>query len=86
MLSKSAIKYINSLKLKKFRQRYGKFTAEGDKIVKEILQHTFIAPDYIYCTNPVFLKSCLIHLRYKQFPFLDHQFVQQLLFQNGRLL
>ncbi len=51
MLSKSAIKYINSLKLKKFRQRYGKFTAEGDKIVKEILQHPNIVPEFIYCSS-----------------------------------
>lgn len=51
MLSKSAIKYINSLKLKKFRQRYRKFTAEGDKIVKEILQDKDIQPEYIYCTS-----------------------------------
>jgi TrmH family RNA methyltransferase len=49
MLSKSAIKYINSLRLKKFRQRYSKFTAEGDKIVKEILQDRYIQPEYIYC-------------------------------------
>ncbi len=38
MLSKAKIKYINSLKSKKFRQKYNNFIAEGDKIVKEIIE------------------------------------------------
>lgn len=37
MLSKAKIKYINSLKSKKFRQKYNNFMAEGDKIAKEII-------------------------------------------------
>ncbi|MBC8173378.1 MAG: RNA methyltransferase [Chitinophagales bacterium] len=37
MLSKSQIKYIQSLKLKKYRQKYAQFFIEGDKIVKEAI-------------------------------------------------
>ena len=51
MLSKSTIKYINSLKIKKYRQQHRKFTAEGDKIVKEMLQNSKISLDVICCTQ-----------------------------------
>lgn len=37
MLSKNKIKYIRSLKEKKFRAEYGVFVAEGNKIVSELL-------------------------------------------------
>lgn len=40
-IGSSKIKYIQSLKLKKFRDRYQVFVAEGDKIVRELLQSTF---------------------------------------------
>jgi RNA methyltransferase, TrmH family len=39
-LSKASIKYVNALKQKKIRQRLGKFTAEGDKIINEILENS----------------------------------------------
>lgn len=48
MLSKSNIKYINSLKQKKFRQQFCKFTAEGDKIVHEIIQNPKIIIEKIF--------------------------------------
>ena len=51
MLSKSAIKYINSLKQKKFRQRYRKFTAEGDKIVNEILENSNINIERVFAVS-----------------------------------
>lgn len=38
MLSKAQIKYIQSLQHKKYRQKFGQFIAEGDKIVQELLQ------------------------------------------------
>lgn len=38
MLSTSKIKYLRSLQLKKFRQKYNKFVVEGDKIVREICE------------------------------------------------
>ena len=37
MLSKNKIKYINSLKIKKYRSQYKQFIAEGTKIVKELI-------------------------------------------------
>ncbi len=37
MLSHNQIKYINSLKIKKFRQQYGTFIVEGEKGVSELL-------------------------------------------------
>lgn len=39
MLSKAKVKYLNSLKSKKFRQKYNNFVAEGDKIGIEILKN-----------------------------------------------
>lgn len=39
MISRNKIKYIRSLKNKKFRNEYGQFFAEGDKIVIDILDH-----------------------------------------------
>lgn len=38
MLSKSKIKYIQSLKIKKYRQMYGNFIVEGEKMALELLQ------------------------------------------------
>ena len=38
-VSKSTIKYIQSFRQKKFRQKYDKFVVEGDKIVRELLQY-----------------------------------------------
>lgn len=37
MLSKAQIKYITGLQHKKYRQKFGQFVAEGDKIVQELL-------------------------------------------------
>jgi TrmH family RNA methyltransferase len=51
MLSKSTVKYINSLNQKKFRQRYCKFTAEGDKIVNEILENSKITIERVFAVS-----------------------------------
>ncbi len=48
MLSKNNIKYIRSLKLNKFRQKYNNFVVEGDKIVQEMLQDDNIEIENIY--------------------------------------
>ena len=37
MLSQNEIKHINSLKIKKYRTKYSQFIAEGDKIIKELI-------------------------------------------------
>jgi len=41
MLSQNRIKYLNSLHLKKYRQKYSQFLVEGNKIVNEFLKHDF---------------------------------------------
>lgn len=63
MLSKNNIKYICSLKLKKFRQKYNNFVVEGDKISKEMLLHANVEIENIYAlpswieTNAGLLKN-----------------------------
>ncbi len=37
MISETEIKYINALKVKKYRNKYLQFIAEGDKIIKELI-------------------------------------------------
>lgn len=49
MLSKKQIGYVRSLHLKKFRQMYGKFIVEGEKLVRELL-HTDLTVDTIFST------------------------------------
>lgn len=51
MLSKNRIKYLRSLKLKKFRQKYNNFTVEGEKIVSEILQSSNVEIETIIATS-----------------------------------
>jgi len=55
MLSKNKLKYIQSLKQKKFRQKYNKFIVEGDKMAKEILINKVITIDSVFAT-PSWLK------------------------------
>ena len=47
MLSKQQIKFVQALSMKKYRQLYGRFIAEGDKIVSEML-NTDYPVDAIY--------------------------------------
>ncbi|MBC7426769.1 MAG: RNA methyltransferase [Bacteroidia bacterium] len=37
MISKSDIKYVSALQIKKFRQKYGQFIVEGEKCIAELL-------------------------------------------------
>ncbi len=48
MLSKTIIKYIQSLAHKKFRDEYGEFIAEGPKVVAELLQSNKFTCIYIF--------------------------------------
>jgi len=50
MISKSQIKFIQSLHQKKYRQMYGKFLVEGHKTVIELISSKFIV-DKIYATS-----------------------------------
>lgn len=51
MLTKSQVKYIQSLNDKKFRKEYGVFIAEGPKIINEILANSTIEPVALYATS-----------------------------------
>jgi RNA methyltransferase, TrmH family len=53
MLSNNQLKYYSSLRQKKFRQLHGKFLAEGDKIVLDILKtpDSFLSIVSLLCTN-----------------------------------
>jgi TrmH family RNA methyltransferase len=50
MLSKNQIKFVNSLKQKKFREQHGLFIAEGVKIVSELLGSS-ITVKQLYSTS-----------------------------------
>lgn len=51
MITNNDIKYVRSLSLRKFRQKYNKFIAEGDKICSDLLlSHNYVI-DTIYCTE-----------------------------------
>lgn len=50
MISKIEIKHINALKVKKYRNKYSEFIAEGDKIIKELIDEGLQVVN-IYTTN-----------------------------------
>ncbi len=52
MLSKEKIKLIKSLDQQKFRQKYNKFTAEGEKTVIELLLNGRFKAEALYTTSP----------------------------------
>jgi RNA methyltransferase, TrmH family len=56
MLSKNQIKFVNSLKQKKFIQEHGLFIAEGTKVVEELIKSSVTVKD-IYGTSEFFRKT-----------------------------
>ncbi len=52
MLSQSEIKRINALKIKKYRTKYSEFIAEGDKVIKELIEDG-LEIVHIYAVNEV---------------------------------
>lgn len=56
MLSKNQIKYVNSLKQKKYREEHNLFIAEGTKIVPELLDSTLNVKQ-VYATSEFFRKN-----------------------------
>jgi TrmH family RNA methyltransferase len=49
MISKATISFVQSLKQKKYRQKYNKFLLEGEKIILEGLEEGLISFDSIFC-------------------------------------
>jgi len=47
-VSKNRLSYLQSLKQRKFRQKYNIFTVEGDKMIYEVFKSPFINPVAIY--------------------------------------
>ncbi|RMG81946.1 MAG: RNA methyltransferase [Bacteroidetes bacterium] len=66
-LSSNQIKYVKSLQLRKFRQMYGNFVVEGDKMVKEILGQPHISVEGLYAL-PEWLEENQKYLRGGDFP------------------
>lgn len=56
MLSKNQIKYVNSLKQKKYREEHNLFIAEGTKIVPELLVSD-ISVKQVYATSDFFRNN-----------------------------
>lgn len=56
-ISIQTLKYIKSLHLRKFRQKYNNFLAEGDKIVSEMLQQSPAAIENIYALSEWMIKN-----------------------------
>src|SRR5690242_6991561 len=50
MISKAQIKYIHSLRHKKYRQKLRRFVAEGDKTVSELLEGGRVKVITVYAT------------------------------------
>lgn len=55
MVAKREIKFIKSLRQKKYRSRHGLFLAEGVKLVTELLKEGW-KPQHLYSTDPGFLE------------------------------
>lgn len=51
MLSKNTIKYINSLRVKKFRNEDNLFIAEGERLVGEIIESQLKVKTIYYCSD-----------------------------------
>ena len=51
MVSKSRIKLIQSLRLKKYRQKYHLFVAEGEKCISTLLDHATYDLDQLYAIS-----------------------------------
>lgn len=51
MLSKNKIKFVQSLHLKKYRQKYNKIIVEGSKLCAEIIEHQLADIIEVYATS-----------------------------------
>ena len=56
MLSKNKIKYINSLKIKKYRKQEKAFVCEGEKIFETLVKSNFIIKE-VFATNEFINKN-----------------------------
>lgn len=59
-LSKNEIKFVQSLRLKKFRQKYDNFTVEGEKIAGEVLRQRRFQVERVYAVSEWLEKAALL--------------------------
>ena len=59
-LSKSDVKYIKSLGIKKYRQKYNKFVVEGDKMVQELLQQERFSVESLFALPSWLEKTAVV--------------------------
>lgn len=52
MLSNTILKHINALKIKKYRNKYSEFIAEGEKIISELIQEG-LTLKYLFSTEKI---------------------------------
>ncbi len=50
-ISKNQVKYIQSLKLKKYRQKYNKYTIEGHKIISDLVSESRVQLDWLVASE-----------------------------------
>ncbi|GGG90752.1 RNA methyltransferase [Polaribacter pacificus] len=74
-LSKKEIKLVSSLQQKKYRQKYKLFVAEGVKVVKELLDSSFVLHQ-LYLTDDIFLT--ITESKRKQITEVDLKKISQL--------
>jgi len=63
MLSHKQVKYINSLKIKKFRQQYQAFIVEGEKGVSELLKSSIIPLKIFALSEWLLQNNTVLRLR-----------------------
>jgi RNA methyltransferase, TrmH family len=61
LLARNKIKYLNSLKIKKYRNLHNLYILEGEKIVSDILSDG-VTPIQLLIATPDWLKNCSVNL------------------------
>lgn len=69
-ISKNKLKYLKSLQLKKFRQKYNNFIVEGDKIARELLQSQSFEIEAVYAVDS-WIETSKEELEAKHFPLFN---------------
>ncbi len=64
MLSKAKISYVQSLKQKKFRQKYNNFLVEGDKSARELLELSYAEVEFIFALSDWAEKNASLVRKY----------------------
>ena len=63
-ITKNQVKFLQSLKLKKYKQKYNKYTMEGEKIVLDLLSFNSNLIDKVILTEQAFEKHSAVILEF----------------------